>query len=78
MTPKYTLAYAQKMLNLCLEAQEKILSGAVHSYTIGSRALTYLDLKEIQAMIDYWSKMVDALNGTYSTRHTRQVVPRDL
>lgn len=73
----YTLEYAKKMLDLWCDAQMKIAGGAAQSYKIGSRELTYYDLSEIQQQIDYWSKQIGVLEGTYSGRSTRQVVFRD-
>lgn len=73
-----TLEHARKMYALWCEAEEKLASGAVKSYQIGSRSLTYLDLGMIQAQKDYWARMIGTLEGTYSARYSRQAVPRDL
>jgi len=43
----------QRHLDMWLEVDESIAKGG-QSYTIGNRAITRADLKEVRANIDYW------------------------
>jgi hypothetical protein len=73
-----TLEHARRMYKLWCDAEERLASGAVQAYTIGSRSLTYYDIGLIQRQIDHWARVIATLEGTYSGRYSRQVVPRDL
>ena len=70
----------QSFLEKAYEAYEKLLSGEVQSYTIGSRSLTKFDLETLQDTIEKWEKEVDELEAQlagYKKRKSVGVIPRD-
>ncbi|MEC1744130.1 DUF6148 family protein [Schinkia azotoformans] len=75
------LVDAQEMLKLWQDAEKKLASGIVKSYAIGSRNLTYIDLKEIIERISYWENKIKKLKTLASgrkIRRARRFIPRDL
>lgn len=78
---KKDLEYAQEMLSLWRDAERKLASGTVKSYAIGSRNLTYVDLRDIKERITYWENKVKELQLLASgkrIRRARRFIPRDL
>ncbi|WP_404427294.1 DUF6148 family protein [Ureibacillus chungkukjangi] len=78
---KNELVDAQEMLKLWRDAEKNLASGRVKSYAVGSRNLTYLDLKEITERITYWENKVKKLKILASGRQIRRAkrfIPRDL
>lgn len=71
-----TLAQAQTMLAAYLAAEVAVLKG--QSYSIGDRALTRADLREIGMQREYWRKMVEKLDASRTKPMVRRVVPRDV
>ena len=74
------LTMRQSFLEKAYEAYEKLLSGEVQSYTIGSRSLTKFDLEPLQDTIAKWEKEVDELEAQlagYKKRKSVGVIPRD-
>lgn len=74
------LTMRQSFLGKAYEAYEKLLSGEVQSYTIGSRSLTKFDLETLQDTIEKWEKEVDELEAQlagYKKRKSVGVIPRD-
>ena len=57
-----TLAQAQTQLNTWLAADTAVATG--QSYTIGNRALTRANAKEIRENITYWDEQVKRLGRT--------------
>ena len=69
----------KKRLELYIQAEEAILSGAQH-YQIGTRSLTRADLHEIRMMIDKLIENVkqeEAVEKGKSRMKTVGVIPRD-
>lgn len=74
------LTMRQSFLEKAYEAYEKLLSGEVQSYTIGSRSLTKFDLETLQDTIAKWEKEVGELEAQlagYKKRKSVGVIPRD-
>ncbi|MFR8038604.1 MAG: DUF6148 family protein [Anaerovoracaceae bacterium] len=74
------LTMRQSFLDKAYEAYEKLLSGEVQSYTIGSRSLTKFDLSSLQDTIEKWEKEVDELEAQLNGLKKRKsvgVIPRD-
>ena len=74
------LTMRQSFLEKAYEAYEKLLSGEVQSYTIGSRSLTKFDMETLQDTIEKWEKEVDELEAQlagYKKRKSVGVIPRD-
>lgn len=74
------LTMRKSFLEKAYEAYEKLLSGEVQSYTIGSRSLTKFDLETLQDTIAKWEKEVDELEAQlagYKKRKSVGVIPRD-
>ena len=74
----WTLTEARTMLSLTKEAYKELLTGQAHSYRIGTREFTALDLDELMKQIEYFSNVVESLSGTVRTKRVARVVPRDL
>lgn len=74
----YTITEARRMLALCKEALEALLTGQAKHYKIGSREFTALDVDELRRWIEYFSNLVEALSGSVRTKRVARVVPRDL
>jgi hypothetical protein len=55
-----TLAQAQAQLNAWLAASLAVAGN--QSYTIGMRTLTRANAKEIQGLVSYWERRVQALS----------------
>lgn len=70
-----TLAQANAQLALYIEAEQKVLLG--QSYSIGDRALTRADLREIREGLKYWNKQVANLTAGRTKPPVRQFIPRD-
>ena len=70
-----TLTEAQTMLAAYIAAEQKVLQG--QSYSIGDRALTRADLREIREGIKYWDKKVDDLASGRTRPGVLRVIPRD-
>ena len=80
-TVNQELVDAKEMLSLWQDAEKKLASGTVKSYAIGSRNLTYIDLKEITERISYWENKIKNLQISASgkkIRRARRFIPRDL
>lgn len=74
------LTMRQSFLEKAYEAYDKLLSGEVQSYTIGSRSLTKFDLETLQDTIAKWEKEVDELEALLAGQKRRKsvgVIPRD-
>ena len=75
------LTHAKEMLVAYQTAEKKIASGAVASYNIGPRALTYLNLDEIRKQVQYWRNEIAKLEALAAGRRvtrTKRFIPRDL
>ena len=70
-----TLADATTMYTLYIEAEKSILKG--QSYSIGDRALTRADLKQVAEQREYWKKECDRFSGTGRRASVMSVIPRD-
>lgn len=66
-----TQAQAEAKLTTWLAAEDKVAEG--QSYSIGDRALTRADLKEIRETITYWDNKVQSLSR--GGMRTRRAVP---
>ena len=73
--PVVTLTQANATLQAYILAERKVLAG--QSYSIGDRALTRADLKEIRDGIIYWNGIVANLTAGRTKPPVRQVLPRD-
>lgn len=73
-----TLAEAQAMLELWINAEKAVSTG--QSYSIGGRSLTRVDMKEIREAQQYWEGQIYKLEHNISSRGARvlRVIPRDL
>lgn len=75
----YTLEIAKKHLEMCLEAEEKVLVN--QSYTIAGKTYTRADLAQIRAEIKYWDNEVEKITSRHGRRGRNRgyrIVPRDL
>ena len=75
----YTLEIAKKHLEMCLEAEEKVLVN--QSYTIAGKTYTRADLAQIRAEIKYWDnevKKITSRQGRRGRNRAYRIVPRDL
>lgn len=73
----WTLEEAQNNLNMWLDAEKAIAGG--QSYKIGSRSVSYADLKQVTERINFWRREVSRIeSGRKSVNSVRRVVPRDL
>lgn len=75
------LTHAREMLVAWQNAEKKLASGAVASYSIGSRSLTYVNLTEIHKQIQYWNNQVEKLRALAAGRRvsrTKRFIPRDI
>lgn len=70
-----TLVQAETTLAAYRAAEIKVLSG--QSYSIGDRALTRADLREIREGIKYWNKQVSILTAGRTNPPVRAIIPRD-
>jgi hypothetical protein len=70
-----TLVQAQATLDAYILAERKVLAG--QSYSIGDRALTRADLREIRDGIIFWNKQVGILTAGRTKPPVRQIIPRD-
>ncbi|QGQ97070.1 hypothetical protein EHS13_20345 [Paenibacillus psychroresistens] len=74
---QYSLEVSQMHLDSWLAA-ELALSTA-QSYTIGSRSLTRVDLKDVMTQIRYWQNQVNgATPGMGKKSKVRRYIPIDL
>ena len=73
--PVVTLTQANATLQAYILAERKVLAG--QSYSIGDRALTRADLKEIREGIEYWNKQVSMLAAERTKPPVRRIIPRD-
>ena len=73
-----TLAEANEMLQLWIEAEKAVSTG--QSYSIGGRSLTRVNMKEIMEAQRYWESEIYRLQNNVNSRGARvlRVVPRDL
>lgn len=60
--PAITLAQAEEMLALCLEAERAILLGH-QEYSIADRTYKRVDLEKLAARSGYWQNQVDRLTA---------------
>lgn len=62
-----TLEIAERNLQKWLDVEMQL--SAAGSYTVGSRTLTYRNLKEVRESIEYWQMQVNKLkrNGSFKT-----------
>lgn len=74
----WTLPEAREMVEEIKKAIKSIVSGTAKSYKIGTREYTSLDLDELERRLDYFSNIVEALEGKARTNRVARVVPRDL
>jgi len=78
ITTAYTLTEAQEMLDAWKACEKALASGQAKEYRVGSREFTSVDLPDIAARINYFSNVVEALNGSVRTKRVARIVPRDL
>ena len=73
-----TLAEANEMLQLWIEAEKAVSTG--QSYSIAGRSLTRVNMKEIREAQRYWESEIYRLQNNVNSRGARvlRVVPRDL
>lgn len=64
MGRRVTLTEATTFLNLYNTAITAIVTGKAQSYTIGGRAMTYVDLPKLEELRDKYQRIVNALNAT--------------
>lgn len=79
-TLKKRLKRREAFLEKAYDAYEKLLSGEVKSYAIGSRNLTKFDLPDLENTIAKWEREIDELEaqlGGYGKRKSVGVIPRD-
>lgn len=79
-TLKRRLEIRERVLENTYEAYEKLLSGGIKSYAIGSRNLTRFDLPQLESTITLLEKEVDQLERAVTGNTGRKVisvVPRD-
>lgn len=74
----WTLEEARAMVEEIKKAIKSIVGGTAKSYKIGSREYTSLDLDELERRLNYFSNIVEALEGNVRTSRVARVVPRDL
>jgi hypothetical protein len=60
MSTQITKTTAEAKRDAWLGAEDAVVTGA--TYSIGGRSLTRVDLPNIRAAINYWSKVVDEFN----------------
>lgn len=72
-SPSVSLATAQEMLSLYIEAEKTVLKN--QSYTIKDRTYTRANLAVIAKERARWQQIVDALSGRGI--RVRRAVPRD-
>lgn len=75
------LAHAKEMLTAWQNAEKKLAAGAVASYSIGPRSLTYVNLAEIRKQVQYWRNEIAKLEALAAGRRvtrTKRFIPRDL
>ena len=75
------LTHAKEMLTAWQNAEKKLASGAVASYSIGPRSLTYVNLAEIRKQIQYWQNEIaklEVLAAGNRVSRTKRFIPRDL
>lgn len=74
----YTLPEAREMLELWKACEKALASGQAKEYRIGTREYTAIDLPHIAARINFFSNVIEALEGNVRTKRVVRVVPRDL
>ena len=74
----YTLSEARETLELWKACERALASGQAKAYRVGSREFTAFDLSEVAKRIEYFSDVVEVLNGSARTTRVTRVVPRDL
>lgn len=77
-TSVWTMEEAQAMVKEIKTAIKSIVNGTAQEYRIGSRTYTALNLEELNAMLNYFGNVVEALSGKVRTNRVVRVVPRDL
>ena len=73
-----TLSEARENLELWKACERALASGQAKAYRVGSREFTAFDLSEVAKRIEYFSDVVEVLNGSARTTRVTRVVPRDL
>ena len=74
----YTLQEARDMLAVWKACERALATGQAKHYRVGTREFTALDLPEVEAQIQKYANMIEALNGSGRTTRTVRIVPRDL
>ena len=75
----YTLEEAMQNLQIWKECEREIAKGQAHSYKIGTREFTSLNIKEVHGMVVYFKNEIDKMMGRNgSNTSVRRVLPRDL
>lgn len=64
-------------LNALRKCKMSIINGEAASYTVGSRSVTFLSLKEVNAEIARYEAKLEILDGSATIRGARTVVPLD-
>lgn len=64
-------------LNALRQCKLSIINGEAASYTIGTRSVTFLSLKEVNAEIARYEAKLEILDGSATIRGARTVVPLD-
>lgn len=75
------LEIKKEQLKNAYAAYTALLQGGVQSYSIGSRNLTKLNLKELEDSIEKLEKEVECIQGELAGQKRRKafgVVPRDI
>jgi len=75
----WTYEFCVYARNCATKALMAALNSGVFEYHIGSRGLKRYSLKELEAVIQFWSNAAaDAALGTYSAIQCRRAVPCDV
>lgn len=78
ITNAYTITEARNMLALWKQAEHDLVTGQAKAYKIGSREFTALDMDEIRKQIQYYSNILDSLEGRGKSTRVVRIIPRDL
>ena len=73
----YTLEEAMQNLEIWKECEREIAKGQAHSYKIGTREFTALNIKEVHGMVVYFQNVIDKMTGRSGSTNVRRAIPRD-
>ena len=74
----YTLDEARQMLADWKACAQEFVSGQVMKYRIGTREIEVISWQQIKDGIEFFSNLVEVLEGQVRTTRVVRVVPRDL